>query len=315
MKKNLNYQVKSAVAMVVFNRFDTAKKVFEQVRKVKPKKLFIIADGPRKNVKGETEKCDKVRKIFDNIDWECEVYKNFSEENLGCSKRPYTGFTWVFEHVEEAIILEDDCLPNISFFKYCDELLEKYRYDSRIMLISGTNQLGKWQRDDYSYHFSNFGGIWGWASWRRAWNYFDIDIKLWNNKTVKEMLKFKLTKNQYLTRKHVYDFLCNNSENTSAWDFQWGFARIIQSGVAISPSKNLITNIGHGEDATHTTSASSPVAGLEQYELEFPLKHPEFVIIDEEYDKKMYKKLNGGYISFLKTLLKGLLEKLKCKKK
>ena len=115
------YQVESPVAMVVFNRYETAKQVFEQVRKVKPKKLFIIADGPREKVPQDIEKCKKVRSIFDNIDWDCEIHKNFSEVNLGCSKRPYTGFSWVFENVEEAIFLEDDCLPNISFFKYCEK--------------------------------------------------------------------------------------------------------------------------------------------------------------------------------------------------
>ena len=240
------YQVKSAVAMVVFNRYDTTIKVFEQIRKVKPKKLFVIADGPRKNVPQDVEKCKKVREIFDKIDWDCEVYKDYSDENLGCSKRPYTGFSWLFENVEEAIILEDDCLPNISFFKYCDELLEKYRYDERIMLISGTNQLKKWKKGNYSYHFSNFGGIWGWASWSRAWKYCDIDIKLWDDDVVKELLKEKLSNIQYITRKKIYDELCNNSNKSTAWDYQFGFARLIQSGLAISPSVNLITNIGDG---------------------------------------------------------------------
>lgn len=312
MEEKENYQVKTPVAFVVFNRYDTAKKVFEQIRKVKPKKLFIIADGPRKNVKEDIEKCKKVRSIFEKIDWECEVYKNFSEINLGCSKRPYTGFSWVFENVEEAIFLEDDCLPNISFFRYCDTLLERYRNDTRVMLISGTNQLKKWQRNDYSYHFSNFGGIWGWASWKRAWKYFDIDLKLWENDTIKEMVKYKLSYIQYLSRKKIYDELCNNSDNTTAWDYQWGFARLIQSGVAISPSVNMICNIGQGADATHTIKAS-PVSQLKTYEMRFPLKHPPYMIVDKEYDKKMYRVTNGGYIDFCKSMLKGFVKR-KCKK-
>ena len=302
------YQVESPIAMVVFNRYDTAIKVFEQVRKVRPKKLFVIADGPRPNVPEDVEKCKKVRAIFDNVDWDCEVYKNFSEENLGCSKRPYTGFSWVFENVEEAIILEDDCLPNITFFKYCDELLKKYKDDERIMLISGTNQLKTWKRENYSYHFSNFGGIWGWASWRRAWKYFDIEIKLWKDEATKRLLKDRLSKLQYFTRKRVYDELCNNSENTTAWDFQWGFARLIQSGLAISPSVNLITNIGNGADATHTAKKSM-VSELTSYSMEFPLVHPPYVMQDEEYDKKMFMKLNGSYIGIAKTVISQIINK------
>ncbi len=304
----MEYEVKNPVAFVVFNRYETALKVFEQIKKVKPKQLFIIADGPRENVASDIEKCKKVRKIFDHIDWECTVYKNFSDVNLGCSKRPYTGFNWVFEKVEQAIILEDDCLPSISFFKYCDELLEMYKNDTRIMLISGTNQLGKWQRGKYSYHFSNFGGIWGWASWRRAWKYFDVEIDMWNDDTLKEMLKYKLNKLQYLDRKKIYDSLCNNSANTTAWDYQWGFARIVQSGLAISPSVNLISNIGNGNDATHTKS-DSLVINLGKFEMEFPLVHVPYVIQDKEYDEKIYKKINGSWLNYLKSSLKKYLKK------
>lgn len=304
----MEYKVKSAIAMIIFNRYDTTVKVFEQIKKVRPSKLFIIADGPRTNIETDKEKCELVRSIFDDIDWECEVYKNFSTENLGCSKRPYTGINWVFENVEEAIILEDDCIPSISFFKYCDELLEKYRNDSRVMLISGTNQLNKWKRNNYSYHFSDFGGIWGWATWKRAWEKFDIDINLWNDEAIKELLKGKLTHSQYNNRKRIYDELYKNSENTTAWDYQWGFARIIQSGVAISPSVNLISNVGVGEDSTHTNKKTS-VTNLKSNELEFPLVHPPFLIVDKQYDKKMYNKIRGNLINRLKDLIKAIIKR------
>lgn len=306
----MEYKVKSAVAMVVFNRYDNAKKVFEEIKKVRPTKFFVIADGPRNNVPEDAEKCKKVREIFDNIDWECEVYKNFSDENLGCSKRPYTGFSWVFEHVDEAIFLEDDCLPDISFFKYCDELLEKYRNDSRVMLISGTNQIKRWKRGEYSYHFSDFGGIWGWASWKRAWQYFDINIKMWNNDNVKKLLKQKMIRSQYNNRKVIYDGLYNNSKDTTAWDYQWGFARIVQSGVAISPSVNLITNIGNGQDATHT-AGKSKVSNLPSMEMQFPLKHPPFLMVDKEYDKEIYKVIKGGIINQIKDFIVRILKKWK----
>lgn len=302
----MEYSVKSPVAVVIFNRYEITKKLFEELKKVKPKELYIIADGPRMDRPEDKEKCEKTRKIFDNIDWECNIHKNFAECNLGCSKRPYTGFNWVFENVNEAIILEDDCIPDISFFRYCDELLEKYRDDERIMMISGNNQLNNWKRGEYSYHFSKFGGIGAWASWKRAWKYFDIEISNWKDETIKTLLKNKLNNYEFYSRKLAYDKLYNNSENTTAWDYQWGFARLMQSGLAISPSCNLICNIGFGPDATHSTTISK-VINLKAQNMEFPLKHPSFVIADNEYDKKMIKKTCGGYINLLKDFIKNII--------
>jgi len=305
------YKVKSAVALIVFNRPDTTMKVFEKVRQVKPSSLFIIADGPRKDNENDAVKCAEVRAIFEkNIDWDCKVFNDFSEVNLGCSKRVSTGITWVFNNVDEAIIIEDDCEPDISFFRYCDEMLEQYRYDTRIMLVSGTNPLLKWQRGEYSYHFSNFGGIWGWASWARAWRYYDIDVSQWSSPIIKKMVKFKLNKIQYLDRSVVYDKLVNNSINATTWDYQWGFARLIQSGLAIVPNRNLITNIGHGIDATHNHNLKSPVANLPLSQLEFPLIHPSYVIADKEYDNFLYQKITAPYWRLYLSLFKRKLLKL-----
>ena len=303
------YKVKTAIAMLIFNRPENTRKVFEQVRKVKPSKLFIIADGPRENKEDDKLKCKQTREIFNNIDWNCEVYKNFSEVNLGCAKRGATGFSWVFDNVEECIFLEDDCLPNITFFRFCDELLEKYRNDTRIMLISGTNQLGKWEKSKYSYHFSKFGGIWGWASWKRAWKYYDFDIKLWNDKNIKNILRQRLNFFQYISRKSIYDDIYNKEATFSSWAYQWGFSRIVQSGLAISPRVNLITNIGAGKDATNTKKASA-VSNLKSYEIEFPLRHPPYIIVDDEYDKKMYNKICGSNYRICKNYISNKVLKL-----
>lgn len=303
------YKVKTAIAMLVFNRPENTRKVFEQVRKVKPSKLFIISDGPRENKEDDKLKCKQTREIFNNIDWDCKVYKNFSEINLGCAKRGATGFSWVFGNVEECIFLEDDCLPNITFFRFCDELLEKYRNDTRIMLISGTNQLGKWEKSKYSYHFSKFGGIWGWASWKRAWKYYDFDIKLWNDKNIKNILRERLNFFQYISRKSIYDDIYNKEATFSSWAYQWGFSRIVQSGLAISPRVNLITNIGAGKDATNTKKASA-VSNLKSYEIEFPLSHPPYIIVDDEYDKKMYNKICGSNYRICKNYISNKVRKL-----
>lgn len=271
--------------MVAFRRPDFTRQVLAQVRKVKPKKLYVIMDGPREGNPEDLERIEEVKAVFNHIDWDCEVFKNFSDRNLGCSKRPYTGFSWVLEHEESAIFLEDDCVPSVSFFRYCDEILEKYWDDKRIMLVSGTNWRKTWQRGDYSYHFSRLGGIHGWATWRRAWNQFDIEIQKWDDQAVKDLLKNKFDKNFILPRSLIYDRLVHHSGETTAWDYQWGFARMINSGLAVVPCKNLIKNIGYGEDSTHTKNANSPSADLPLMEMDFPLSHPPFVIEDVEYDR------------------------------
>jgi len=289
------YIVQSAVALIVFNRPDTTKQVFERVRLVKPRVLYIIADGPRKGNEGDVVKCAEVKKIVSNIDWECKVFTDYSEVNLGCGRRLATGITWAFNHVDEAIVIEDDCMPDVSFFRYCDEMLERYRNDTRIMLVSGTNPLLKWSRGEYSYHFSKFGGIWGWASWARAWRHFDFDISQWSNPVTKQVLKFQLERVQYLDRSTVWDNLVGNSANATTWDYQWGFARLIQSGLAIVPSGNLIANIGHGAGSTHTHNPSSPLANLPTTRVNFPLIHPDCVIADNEYDTLFYQKITAPY--------------------
>ena len=174
------YQIESAVVFIIFNRPDTTRKVFEQIKIARPRKLFLIADGPRFDKFNEAEVCKETRSIVGNIDWECEVFKNFSEINLGCKIRVSSGIDWVFKHVEDAIILEDDIFPDLSFFQFCDELLRYYRNDKRIAMISGDNfQFGS-KRNHDSYYFSKFNHIWGWATWKDRWvDSYDVKMKLW----------------------------------------------------------------------------------------------------------------------------------------
>src|SRR4028118_433764 len=171
--------MKTPVVLIIFNRPAQTEKVFEVIRQAKPPKLLVIADGSRAERPGEAEKCAAARAVIDRVDWDCEVFKNYSDVNLGCDPRISSGLNWVFETVEEAIILEDDCVPHPTFFRYCEELLERYRHDARVMNISGQNVLFGRHRTEYSYYFSRYTLCWGWASWRRAWQYFDVDVKLW----------------------------------------------------------------------------------------------------------------------------------------
>lgn len=306
----MEYEVKSPIIFIVFNRYDKALAVFKQISEVKPSKMYIVADGPRDNNFEDKEKCKKVRSIFESIDWQCDVVKLYSDVNLGCAIRVFSGISEVFSLEEKAIVLEDDCLPDLSFFKFCDELLDKYKEDERIMLISGTNVNQYWDNDEFSYHFSKLGGIHGWASWRRAWEKVDLDIKLWEYPRIKGLLKKQLTPKFYLNRSKIYDKLLNNSQNANTWDYQFGFARLINSGLSIVPSHNLIKNIGFGADSTHTKNENSKTAKLQTSQLRFPLKHPSFVIDDREYDeifeKILYpttvKSIVSRYLSILKNI-------------
>lgn len=272
------------VVLIIFNRPDITGRIFAEIRRARPKTLFIVADGPRNDRHGERELCARTRAIVEQVNWPCEVLKNYSDTNMGCGKRPATGISWVFEQVEEAIILEDDCLPHPTFFRYCEELLAKYRDDERIMVVSGDNfQFGR-KRTSYSYYFSIFPHCNGWASWRRAWRHFDFEISL-----LPEVLDSGSLRSIHSDRalrywskifKNVYE-----SNEKHFWDYQWAFACWIQNGLAILPDVNLVTNIGYGSDATHTTDSNCHIANLPVEAMNFPLTHPKLVLRNYQADK------------------------------
>lgn len=278
------YEVQSPILLIVFNKVSTTEKVFNEIKKHKPKQLFIAADGPRPEKSSDIEKCQKVKEIFNNIDWECEVKYLYHEQNLGCKTAVVTAVNWFFENVEYGIILEDDCLPSNSFFRYCDELLVKYKDDMRVGMISGNQH----KREDngyipeqQSYTFS-YGGINGWASWRRAWKIYDIKIEIWKDPYIKELLKnFYGTEYQHIFKNYslILDQCYDNQ--IDGWDYQWCFCQIINSMLSITPSKNLVTNIGLIDpEATHYMPDFVP---LPLNELDFPLVHPNFVRCDDVY--------------------------------
>ena len=281
--------MKTPVVFLIFNRPDTTERAFEAIRQAKPHKLLVVADGPRHDKQGEADKCADARAIIERVDWNCEVLTNYSDINLGCQKRVSSGLDWAFSLVEEAIILEDDCLPNSSFFRFCEEMLQKYKDDKRIMMISGTNILEEWKSDIQSYHFSYYGGIWGWASWRRAWQYYDINMSLWLDSEVKNRIRDILANDeQYNCIVKFLDASCQNE--IDAWGYIWRFARLTQSGLSIVPSVNLVSNIGFRQDATHTVSKNSNLAEITTHQFEFPLKFNQFTVVDRDYDRKFFDK-------------------------
>lgn len=297
--------IKTPVVLLIFKRPDTTQKVFDVVRQVQPSKLWIIADGPRNEE--EAEKCDKTRSIVEKVDWDCEVIKDYSETNLGLKYRVSSGLDAVFKAEEEAIILEDDCVPDPSFFRFCEELLEKYRYDSRVMMINGTNILEQWKSEQQSYHFAYLSSCWGWATWRRAWEYYDINMKLWKEPEVQQRIKDVICNVEQANRfEKIFTKVYNDKSNS--WAYRFLFARLLQSGLTIIPSKNLVTNIGFSENSTHTKVDLKKVGNMKTYSMQFPLKYPYGVTVDRNYDFSRFKKTKLTLRRRVTSKLKRILE-------
>lgn len=280
--KATNIMTTPAVLFIIFNRPDTTRVIFEAIRQAKPSRLFIAADGPRKGKTGEHERCQAARDIALNVDWECEVKALFQESNLGCKIGVSTAINWFFEQVEAGIILEDDCLPDPSFFGYCSELLERYRDREEVMMISGDNfQYGR-PRGDGSYYFSRFTHIWGWASWRRAWRHYDVTLSRLPA-FVQENRIAKIVDQPQAKDYWLYNFVkCYHGE-IDTWDYQWTFALWENDGVAILPNVNLVTNIGFGPGAVHCQNADSVLANMPVFPIG-ALQHPACIAPDREAD-------------------------------
>jgi hypothetical protein len=273
--------LQTPVAFLIFNRPDVTARVFAEIARARPRKLLVVADGARTDRPGEREACENTRAIVERVDWDCEVLTNFSEVNLGCRRRVSSGITWVFEQVEEAIIIEDDCLPDPTFFKFCEELLARFREDERVMMLSGDNfQFGQ-KRTPYSYYFSRMMHVWGWASWRRAWQHYDVEMKLWAGlRDTQWLLDLLGDEEAAAFWRDVFD---RTAAGHDTWDFQWVFACWAQHGLSALPERNLVTNIGFGAGATHT-HAETRAANIPAVALEFPLRHPPHVVREREAD-------------------------------
>jgi hypothetical protein len=287
------------VVLIIFRRPDTTQKVFDAIRKVAPTQLFVIADGARRDRDGEAEKCAATRAIIDQVDWDCQVLTNYSEQNLGCGRRVYTGLNWVFEQVEEAIILEDDCLPHVTFFEYCQELLERYRYDHRIFSISAQDFTQQRFSQGYSYYFSHYPHSWGWATWRRAWQHCDLDLKLWNQLPQAEIL-YNVLQDTRAVRFWLAALRQLAEGRIDTWDFQWLLCSWLQNGLSIHPNVNLVTNIGFGQDATHTFEESR-LDNLPLAAMSFPMTHPPFMMRHVQADQYLQQNIyDSSYIDQLK---------------
>lgn len=278
-----DWKLNTPVAFLIFNRPDTTERVFNEIARAKPPKLLVVADGPRAARSGEAEQCAKTRAIIDRVDWNCEVLTNYADTNMGCKARVASGIDWIFSQVEECIILEDDCLPEPTFFRFCEEMLVRYRDNPRVGMVSGGNlQFGR-KRGRASYYFSRYTHIWGWASWRRAWRLYDRDIALW------PAFRDEGWAHAFFRTQGERDYWSNSFQavydgKLDTWDCSWTFTAFVHGLLQVAPNVNLISNIGFGPQATHTHVVGIH-ANMPTEPMQFPLSHPTFVLQDPDADR------------------------------
>ncbi len=277
------------VVFIIFNRPDLTEIVFRAISETKPRFLLVVADGPRSSE--EAVLCKEARKIVEKVDWKCDLFKDFSDHNLGTGRRVASGLDWAFSLVDQAIILEDDCLPTSSFFSFCNELLARYADDNRIMHISGDNfQFGR-NKTSYSYCFSKYPHCWGWATWKRAWNLFDFEIKSWPELKNANIIRFIFEdQNERIYWTGILDRVYEGA--IDAWDYQWNYACWTHSGLSILPSSNLVSNLGFRPDATHTFG-DSPFAEMPVDDI-WEIKHPPLIVRNIDADAFTFDSFFGG---------------------
>ncbi len=297
------------ILVLAFNRADTTQKVFDNIKLLKPKYLFVGVDGPRHDRPSELKKCQDVQNIFLNqIDWECQLKTLFRTQNLGCRDAVNEAITWFFNHVEEGIILEDDCIPNQSFFNFCSVLLKEYRNDSSIMHISGYKPHGMKIDLPYSYLYSKQAIVWGWATWARAWSEMDVDMRAFPLYKEEKGIK------QYIDDTCIQTYMLDKWEETyskmnSSWAYAWSFCIENLNGITIVANQNLIQNIGYGEEATNTKTDHLNRASNYSDIMEFPLIHPisynDFTTNEKEkIEKEIFYKIQKSKIGlFIRKLV------------
>jgi len=272
--------MRTAVLFLVFNRPDTTRRVFAAIRAAAPPRLYVAGDGPRGSHPDDSERCEESRKVATQVDWPCEVKTLFRDTNLGCGRGPTGGIAWFFEQEDEGIVLEDDVLPLPTFFPYCEELLARYRHDPRVSMISGCNLIANHFHPRESYFFTKYGHIWGWATWRRAWKDYDVEMKQWPSwRDAGGLGRLSPGGRPFEGYwRDVFDRVCSG-QLEDVWDYQWLFAHWRTSRLAVQPGVNLTQNIGFRPDATHTSSDEPAyLRAARPSEMSFPLRHPSSVV-------------------------------------
>jgi hypothetical protein len=272
--------------MIAFNRPEKTRRVIEAVRAAAPSRLYLAADGPRARVPTDADRCEDTRRVLDSVDWPCEVQRLYQTSNLGCKRGVESAIDWFLSHEESGVIVEDDCLPTPDFFRFCAELLERYRDVPEVMMIGGHNPLGRW-RGDTSYVFSRTAPIWGWATWRRAWARYDPAMTSWAQPEARALVRARMPLTEYRITSQRFDSVREGRRDT--WDYGWALAILIHGGFSVIPTNNLIANIGFDGEATHTRRPSSHEGGVPTYPGEHPLRHPASRTPDARFERALFK--------------------------
>jgi hypothetical protein len=291
---NNAWRLTTPVVLIVFNRPELTRKLFDLLAGVQPQKLLIIADGPRAAREGEADRCRAVREIVTGASWPCEIITNFASENMGCRARIVSGLDWAFTLVDEAIILEDDILPDLSFFRFCEEMLLRYRGDPRVAMITGFNNSAHRGRTPYSYFFSELTHIWGWATWRESWAQYDEHIRSWPEIRDSGLLKeFFPERSAWRYWTSIFDSM-HSGTGPNTWDYQWMYTNLCRRALSITPQVNLVRNTGFGEGGTHVTNPDdAPDVPVEA--LQFPLRHPPAMIASRSLDL-LDQEISGWHV-------------------
>ena len=297
-----NIKLQSAVLFLVYNRPKITLEVFKSIRIAKPRRLYIACDGPRSDITGDAQSVAKVQEIVNKIDWPCKLKTLFRKKNLGCKKAVSESIDWFFNYEQQGIIIEDDCKPHLDFFYFCDNLLNRYSKDKRITSITGNNfQNGKW-RGDSSYYFSKYNHCWGWATWRRAWKYYQGNIAFWP-KWSKTKLWIKQIPDKIERNYWEKIFNAVYSEKIDSWAYPWTASVWYKRGLTITPNINLVSNIGFGKNASHTKTKNNKFSKMQVYNIDV-IEHPKIVKrnIDADFWTFNYH-YEGKYLRFPLNLL------------
>lgn len=294
------------ILITFFVRPEKFRLVFECIREVRPKILFLVSDGPRVGYPDDARLNAECKKIAENIDWECQVYRRYSDVNLGIDNNSYWGLKWAFQFVDRVIFLEDDILPSQDFFRFCSDLLEKYLEDKRIFMICGMNHLGVYHKPKSDYFFSRAGSIWGFAIWKRSFELFDEQLEFFADEYAKQLIDehapniFK--RNYQKAEKRKNDEVITG-ERVSSFELMCGAAFLLNNGLFIVSTKNLVSCIGISENSGHSVNNAYKIPivtrnlfFMKTYEIQFPLNHPKYIAADMEYEKAVYKIMGNSLI-------------------
>lgn len=288
------------IAIIFFARPELLEITFAAIKQARPSQLFLIQDGARINNKTDLENIIRCHDIVNNIDWKCEVHKNYSEENLGCGMRIYSGLNWVFQYVDRLLIIEDDCVPTPSLFPFAAELLEKYKNDDRIGMICGMNNLGVYEEAPNDYFFTTSGSIWGWATWKRVWDKVEYNLEFLQDSYSTNIVFKTDSKLEPMGRTHLHNL--KKGHKLSSWSYQLGMNMLLQNQINIVPKYNMISNIGLSENSANSVSeirfipkGMRRLYNMKTYTYKFPLKHPKYIVNDLEFKRKLDRLMGDGH--------------------